>query len=255
MNLKEYKDMWKKYFCTAVKNNNYIPDDVIIKDYYESYNAKSKESEIKLPYMPEPYLGDFSIAKIANINLNPGPVIEFQQWIHGDVYKLFSKKLDEGVENFYDEWAKEFIYMNFNDVNKLDKGMKFMKNRINYFEKVLEREVSKRDIVNMEVFAWHSDKFGKIENMGKIFKEFILEPIMDTDIEYVFLLRRPNIEAAKEAGVKLKEINCKWSSKTLKVEIGMHNNKIFIGTVNNVKGYPGKVEDIEIIKEEINKIK
>jgi hypothetical protein len=254
MRLNEYKKMWSEYFNYSIESNDFYPTNEILKKYYESYKSTRNETNLLTDFMPEPYLGNFDIATIAQVNLNPGPTIPFQHWTNGSISEEYRKMRDEGIKDFYDEWAKLNIYMNYENAEKLDAGMKFIKSRVPYFEHITSKKINKSDLVNMEVFAWHSDKFGKIKDMSEIFTEFVLEPLSDTNIKYIFLLRNPIIKAAEEAGVEFEVIDCKWNSAQLEVKIGKFNDKVFIATKNGIPGYPGDYDDREKIKQIVEKM-
>lgn len=254
MRLNEYKKMWSEYFNYAIGSNDFYPTNEILKKYYESYKSNKNETKLLTDFMPEPYLGDFDTATIAQVNLNPGPTIPFQHWTTGSVSEEYRKMKDEGIKDFYDEWAKRNIYMDYENAEESDKGMNFNRKRVPYFEHITSKKINKSDLINMEVFAWHSDEFGRIKDMGEVFREFVLEPLLDTNIKYIFLLRNPIMKAAEEAGLKLEVPDCKWSKPSLKVKVGKFKDKVLIATSNNVPGYPGDYDDREKIKQIVEKM-
>ncbi|GAB6181202.1 hypothetical protein JCM14036_25210 [Desulfotomaculum defluvii] len=246
MKLLKYLELWRNYYYQALTQGKYVPEDSFLNSYYHSYSSKNDETRRLDEYMPEPYIGNFSTAKIAHININPGPIIDFQHWTEGEVAKSLHAEIIKGNKNVYDDWAKKFIYMDFENDNA---GTKFMEPRVKYFESVLDCKLGKDDIVNMELYAWHSDKFGKLRNTSEIFREYILEPLLDTQVKYVFLLRKPIVEATIKSGINLMKIEEQWSSGTLSVYVGKFRGKIFIGTVNFMRGYPGNKIDQDKIGE------
>lgn len=258
MNSAQYRDLWKQYFCEAINSNNYEPNNGVLKELFSSYISNNTETKVQADYIPEPYLGNFDTATVAMINLNPGGVLSKQHWTTGEIGKEFRRVNQDGNDNFYDNWAKNNMYLDYMDnIEKKcpDSGNQFMKERIeNYFNIVLERNLTKKDILCLELFSWHSYKFGKVRNKGKVFKEYILEPLLDTKVKYVFLLRAPIIEAAEQAGISLKTIEHNWKSSSLNVKIGTYEGIIFIATKNFMKGYPGTQEDKEVIKRKIKEL-
>lgn len=252
MKLKEYKKLWEDYFINAIKKDIYIPENPVLRKYYDSYHSTTKGTDRLNEYIPEPYLGNFETAEIAQINLNPGPPIDFQNWVDGYEVNEIRNYILRGTEDTYERWAKKFIYM---DYERNNKGTKFVKNRVKYFQNVLSRDdITKDDLLNIELYAWHSNKYGKLENEKEIFREFILEPLMDTSIKYIFLLRNGVLDMAERVGIPLQKIDCEWHTDKLTVKMCKWKDRYFIGTKNNVPGYPGKAEDQKLVRDILRKL-
>lgn len=250
MNLKEYLKLWNDYYIDALTKNIIIPTNPLLLKYYESYQPISDSTQKKLEYIPEPFLGDVEKAKIAIINTNPGNVLKCQNWETGDIPSKMKAFVDKGSSTPYSNWAKEFIYF-----DSPDDGGDFWNNRLKYINSLLNTPIAKEELFALEIYPWHSKEFdiNKLKNIDYIFNKFILKPLSDLkNIKFVFLLRKPAIKAALEAGIDLNLIDANWKSKNLQVYIGKHDGKIFIGTINNFSGYPTSDADIQLLRELIN---
>lgn len=260
MNLNEYVNMWDKYFSEALESKNYIPSDCNLKKYYDSYDVLDGEYKKEVDYIPEPFLGDINNAKVVIINTNPGGVAPFQKWQNGEIVNYIKNSIKNGSKSPYSDLAKNFIYINEDiDFNTEKTGKNFWKSRLNYINSVVENDISKENIAAFEIYPWHSKRFKKekLKNRDLILKEFILEPIMDMDnVDYVFFLRSPIVEAMKDSGIKFDLIQHAWESKALKVFVANYKGKVFIGTINNQTGYP-KIDgnDIKHLREIVKKYK
>lgn len=251
MNLKEYLKLWDDYYIDVLTNKVIIPTNPLLLQYYESYQPINDSTQQEIEYIPEPFLGDAEKAKIAIINTNPGGVLQWQNWNTGDVPSKMKTSINNGSTTPYSNWAKDFIYF-----DTKDDGGDFWNNRLKYINSILNTHMTKEDLFALEIYPWHSKEFyiNKLKNIDFIFNEFILKPLSDLkNVKYVFLLRKPAIKAALEAGMHLNLINTNWKSKNLQVYIGKNDGKIFIGTINNFSGYPTSDSDIQLLSEIISK--
>lgn len=247
MKLTDYIKMWDNYFVESINDKSYIPKDIVLREYYDSYKAKGKNTIKQEKYMPEPFLGDFKNASVAIINKNPGGVLPWQNWESGEVaLKMRETSLTKDLEAPYSEWAKDFVYFKTNDG-----GGDFFRNRLKYMNYILEENYIADNLLNIELYPWHSSQFDnkKFDNDEFNFKEFVLDPLMDTNINFVFLLRKYVSDVAERCGLKFKLIDHTWNSSTLQVKISEYEGKVFIATENFIKGYPGNPEDKKYLKE------
>lgn len=249
MKLNEYIKMWDNYFTEALKTENYIPTNPILKKYYDSYNVCEGDSKKEVDYIPEPFFGDIKKAKVIIINTNPGGELPFQKWENGDFPNEMRESIEKGSQTPYSEWSSRFIYFEGED----KKGANFWKNRLKYINTLIDINITKENLVAFEIYPWHSKNFAKrkFKDKSSILKKFILEPIMDMEnVKYVFFLRTPTVEAMKESEIKFEDIQYNWESKDLKVSMANYKGKLFIGTINNHSGYPViDGNDIKYLKE------
>lgn len=254
MNLTDYIKMWDDYFLESIKRKSYIPNNVVLKQYFESYKSLDSDTKKLVDYMPEPFLGNPQNAHVAIVNKNPGGVAPWQHWGNGmEAVKIKENVLEKNLKMPYSKWANDFIYL-----KKKDIGSDFWINRIKYVNSVLDKKCGSDGdgLLGIELYPWHSGKFQneKYENCELNFKEFVLQPLMDTDVKFVFLLRKYVIDVAENCGIEFETINHDWEASTLIVKIAKYKGKIFIGTDNNVPGYPGSDNDRRYLRGVIKQI-
>jgi hypothetical protein len=203
--------------------------------------------------IPEPYLGSWNQAQAAVLDLHPGKVFPRFQHRRG----LFDREI--GEMGSYAAWAASWPYVrtpwtdDLPPVRHITSRLRFLQD---WFD---EPELSYDAMLGVELYPWHvTTATAPIRPDPGVVREFVLEPLADSDVREVFAFGTPwfamltdhlSLEVVARLGAGGRDYGSRVESRTVLVCAGRRRLRIVVEKHRGGVGPPATDETLRLRNE------
>lgn len=217
--------------------------------WFLSYDG-SGEGTVDLSVFPEPYIGPLAgsgTPALVMLGLNPGPPAPEFQGVGG----VFTKQI---VQSSYSQWARSGAYTR--PTWELANGRnKYHRNRLSFARRfVMDDATQPEELLYLELYPFHSKRVtAPIRPPREVLDMFLLNPLAEIDVEFVFAFGKPWHAAAETLGLGSGvNVWAKWSTpsreaRTYRLPSGQ---RLVVMSQGGYAGPPGQA-DTEALRGEL----
>lgn len=212
-----------------------------VRKWFLSYSGRG-DGAVDLSVFPEPYIGPLAgsgTPALVMLGLNPGPPTPDFQSADG----IFTRQI---AQTSYSQWAGSGAYTSpkWEAANGRNK---YHRDRLSFARRfVMNDDVQPEDLLYLELYPFHSKRVtAPIRPPRGVLDRFLLDPLAEIDVEFVFAFGKPWHAAAETLGLGSGlKVWAKWSSpsreaRTYSLPSGQ---RLVVVTQGGYAGPPGEAD-------------
>jgi len=165
--------------------------------WQQSYSGRGPGA-VDLSVFPEPYVGPLAgqgTPALVMLGLNPGPPAPEFQAMHG----IFTEQI---AATTYGEWAASAPYTS-STWEQIKGRNKYHRDRLAFARRLHEdSSIEAADLLYMELYPFHSERVtGPMVPPRDVLHDYVLSPLSEMDVEFIFAFGKPWFEAAESIGL------------------------------------------------------
>lgn len=177
--------------------------------WFISYSGKG-DGATDLSVFPEPYIGPLAgsgAPALVMLGLNPGPPAPEFQGANG----IFTRQI---AQTSYRQWAGSGAYTSLAWESANGRN-KYHRDRLSFARRfVMDDATQPEDLLYLELYPFHSKRVtAPIRPPRDVLDRFLLDPLAEIDVEFVFAFGKPWHAAAETLGLGSGlKVWAKWST-------------------------------------------